>query len=96
MLIRLRLGRNLHIQQLLPHTTSLVMQCWDSINGIHRQREPVSLVADGKLKRGIDVALLLVASDVEIELAGSLVGETVDEPWIGMEVEDNGTVLREY
>jgi len=94
-LIRLRLGRNLHIQQLLSDAAGLVVQCRDSVNGVHCQRESISLVANSQLERSVDITLLLVASNVEVELAGSLVGQSVDEPWVGVEVEDDGAVLRE-
>jgi len=53
------------------------------------------LIADGQLERGIDVALLLVASDVDVQLSGTLVGQTMDEPWVGVEVEDDGFVICE-
>lgn len=71
------------------------MQRWDTINGIHGQTVTISLVADSQLKWGIDVALLLVASDVDIELAWALIGEPVDEPWVGVEVEYDGFVVCE-
>lgn len=71
------------------------MQAWDTINSIHSQTVPISFVPDGKFQWCVDVSLLLVAADVEIELAGSLVGESVNEPWVGMEVEDDGFIVCE-
>ena len=71
------------------------MQRRNAINSIHRQAIPVGLVADGELERGVDVSLLLVASDVQVGLPGTLVRETVDEPWVRVEVEDDGLVVCE-
>ena len=68
------------------------MQARDPINRIHRQTIPVRLIPDRQLERGVDVALLLVAADVEVEAAGTLVGQAVDEEGVGVEVEDDGAV----
>lgn len=89
------LSRNLEVHQLLADSSALVVQSWDTVNSIHRERVSISLISDSQLERSVDVALLLVATDVDVELAGTLVGESVDEPWVGVEVEDDGSVVRE-
>ncbi len=94
-LIRLRLGSNLHIQQLLSHAASFIMKCRDAVNRIHGKRVSISLVSNGQLERRVNVALLLIASDMDVELSRTLVGQAVDEPWVRVEVEDDGSVLRE-
>jgi len=71
------------------------MQRRDAINSIHRETVPISLISDSQLEWRIDVALLLVSADVDVELTGSLICESVDEPWVGVEVEYNGSVIRE-
>lgn len=71
------------------------MQAWDTINSIHCKTIPISFVSDGELQWCVDVSLFFVTSDVEVELARPLVGESVDEPWIGVEVEDDGFVICE-
>jgi hypothetical protein len=77
-LIRTSLHLQLLIQQLLPHPRRLIMQARDPINRIHRQTIPVRLIPDRQLERGVDVALLLVAANVQVEAAGPLVGQAVD------------------
>ena len=52
------------------------------------ETEPVDLVLDGKLQHCVDVALLLVASHVQIAVVRSPVGQPVDQPWVAVEVED--------
>jgi hypothetical protein len=91
-LIRTSLHLQLLIQQLLPHPRRLIMQARDPINRIHRQTIPVRLIPDRQLERGVDVALLLVAANVQVEAAGPLVGQAVDEEGVGVEVEDDGAV----
>jgi len=91
----LLLGRDLHVVELLADTGALVLQHGQAVNGIHGETVTIGLVADSQLKRGIDVTLLLVSSDVDVELTRALVGESVDEPWVGMEIEDDGLVVGE-
>lgn len=94
-LISLSLCLNLQIQQLLSNSGTLVVQAWNTINCIHGQAVSISLVANSQLKRSVNVALLLVSTNVNVGLTGSFVGETVNEPWVGVEVEDDGAVVGE-
>lgn len=71
------------------------MQVRHPINGVNGETEPVRLVADGELERRVNVALLLVSTDVQVLASGPLVGETVDHPGVAVEVEDDGLVGRE-
>lgn len=81
------------IQQSLPRRRTLVAQSLgQSVNRQHGQTIPITLVANRQLQRSIDIALLLVPSDVHVLLSGAVVGQTVDEPGVRVEVEDNGLV----
>ena len=64
------------------------------VDRVDRQAETVGLVLDGQFQRRVDVALLLVAAHVDVVLAGPAVGEPVDQPRIGVEVEDDRLVRR--
>src|SRR5208283_5890063 len=57
----------------------------DRVNG---QGEAVGLVTNSQLQRRVDVALFLVAAHVNAVLIRPAVGEPVDQPGVGMEVED--------
>jgi hypothetical protein len=81
------------LHELLPSpstaVTKLVLHVVDSQDG---QREAISLVADGQLERGVDVALLLVAADVQQLLARTVVGQAVHEPGVGVVGEERGVL----
>ena len=62
------------------------------VDHVDREIEPVDLVADGELQRRVDIALFLVAADVEVAVVGAPVGKLVDEPGIAVEVEDDRLV----
>jgi len=89
------LAPDLFVQQLLPSHGTLVAMARQTVDSVDRKTEPIGLVADSKLKRSIDVTLLLVATDMEIVLALAAVSETVNEPWVRVEVEDDWLVVRE-
>jgi hypothetical protein len=57
----------------------------DCVDG---QAEAVALVADRQLERRVDIALLPVAAHVDVLLMRPMVGQPVDQPRVGMEVED--------
>src|SRR5271167_176944 len=65
------------------------------VDGVNGQAEPVGLVANGQLQRRVDVALLLVTAHMDVALAGPAVREPVDQPRIGVEVEDHRLVRSE-
>ena len=66
-----------------------------AVDRVDRQAEPVGLVADRQLQRRVDVPLLLVAAHVDVVLAGPAVGQPVDQPGVGVEVEDHRLVRGE-
>ena len=82
--------------QELPHASSFVakhiLEVVDCDDG---EREPIGFVPDRKFEGCVNVALLLVASDMHELLAFALVRQTVHEPWVGVEVEDDGPVVGE-
>lgn len=77
---------------MLPHARRGIAQGWNTVDGVDRQAVPVGLIPYSQLKWRIDVALFLVAPHVEVVLTRPLVGETVDEPGVRVEVEDDGFV----
>ena len=97
--VRKVLPLNLLILQGLPCTSALVTErlalFGHLINRQDGNAEAIGFIADGKLERCVDIAFLLVAADVHQVLAWAAVGEAVDEPWIRVEVEDYGLVVRE-
>lgn len=87
---------NLLILQLLPRTRALVAErlaiSRDTVNRQDGDAEAIRLVANSELKRRVDVALLLIAAHVHEVLARAAVGQAVDQPGVGMEVEDDRLV----
>ncbi|CRK12876.1 hypothetical protein BN1723_009833, partial [Verticillium longisporum] len=86
------LGANLLVAQGLPRGGTAVVQARDAVDGVDGEAEAVRLVADGQLEGRVNVALFLVAADVEVGGAGPLVGQAVDEPGVRVEVEYDGDV----
>ena len=68
------------------------LQPGDSVDDVDGEIEAVDLVEDGQLEWRVDVALLLVAADVDVAVVLAAVGEFVDERGVGVEVEDDGLV----
>src|SRR5271166_3645943 len=60
-----------------------------TINSIDRNTEAVNLVANSQLKRCIDASLLFVTAHVHIGVVMATVSQTMDHPWISMEIKDN-------
>lgn len=85
---------NLGIIQLLPRHRTLVLEVRQTIDSVHRETVSISLVTDSEFERSVDVTLLLVASNVDVQGTWALVSESVDEPGVRVEVEDDGSVLR--
>ena len=83
------------VQQRLARMRAARPEEGHPVDHVDRERETVDLVLDRQLHRGVDVALLLVAADVNVVVIGAAVGQAMDEPGIGMEVEDDGFVGRE-
>lgn len=66
-----------------------------TIDSVHRETVSVSLVTDSELERSVNVTLLLVTSNVDVMGTWAFVSESVDEPGVRVEIEDDGSVLRE-
>lgn len=86
---------DLSVKESLSSSSARVAELGDAVNGINGQAEAIRLVADGQLKRGVNVTLLVVTTDVDMLVAGSLVGETMHHPGVAVEVEDDGSVVSE-
>ena len=56
-----------------------VLEAGDAVDDVDGEVEAVDLVEDGQFERGVDVALFLVAADVDVVVIVAAVGELVDE-----------------
>jgi PAS domain-containing protein len=65
------------VGQFIAEATRAQAHAGDAVDGVYGQGEAVGLVADGQLKRRVDVAVLLVAAHVDVVLARPPVGESV-------------------
>jgi hypothetical protein len=91
----IRDGPDLLVPELLTDGRSPVVQVGHPIDGLHGETESIGLVLDGEFERGVDVSLFPVTTDVDV--AGSVppVGESVDEPGVRVEVDNDGLVSGE-
>src|SRR5215510_10766068 len=88
-------ARDLLVEQCFANAGTCDTETGYPVNSIHGQGEAVGLIADGELQRRVDVALLLVAAHVNVVLTGPAVRESMDEPRVGVKVEDHGLVRGE-
>src|SRR5262245_25975546 len=88
-------ARDLLVEQCLPNAGTCDTETGYPVNSIHGQGEAVGLIANGELQRRVDVALLFVAAHVNVVLTGPAVRESMDEPRVGVKVEDHGLVWGE-
>lgn len=86
---------NLGIIQLLPRHRTLVFEVGQTINSVHRETVSVGLITNSELERSVDVTFLLVTSDVDVLRTRALISESVDEPGVRVEVEDDWSVFGE-
>ena len=90
------LGLDPLIKELLTSTRSAVTESiLHVVNSQDGEREAISLIPNSELQGRVDVALLLVATDVEELLTGAVVGQAVDQPRVGVECKDDGPVVCE-
>src|SRR5208337_484708 len=85
---------NLAVAKLLFSMRPNPLQFRNAVNGIDGETEPVRLVVNCQFHRRIDIALLFVAADMQIPVVCAPIGETVNQPGIAMEVEDDQLVGR--
>ncbi len=62
------------------------------VDDVNREVETIDLVLDGELQRRIDIAVLLVAADMEVLMIGPAVGEFVNQPGVTVEIENDRLV----
>jgi hypothetical protein len=83
------------IHQFFPYSSSTITQFRDTINRINRETETIRLVLDRQPKRGINITFLSIACDVDVVLTFTHIRETVDEPRVRVEIEDDRLVVCE-
>ena len=86
---------DLLVEQGLANTGTGDTETRDPVDRVDGQAETVGLVANGEFQRCVDVALSRCSRGRGCVLAGPAVGQTVDEPGVGVEVEDDRRVRRE-
>jgi len=91
-LVRVIPARDLLILELFFGVGSDLLQFRHSLDDVHRETKAVGLILDCKLERCVDIALLFVSAHVHIAVICSAICQTVDEPWISVEVEDDGLI----
>ena len=77
----------------LLQVVSLGAKFGHAVDHVLHQMEPVQFVLHSHVEGRRDRALFLVAADVEVSV-GPTIGQSVDQPWIAVEAEDDVLVLR--
>ena len=86
---------DLQVPKRVPGMRPTRLKGRNAVDCVHRQSKSVDLVLDGQFHRRIDVALLLVAADVEIIVVVPPISQAMDQPRVGMEIEDDRLVVGE-
>lgn len=92
---RIRDGPDLLVPELFTDGRSPVVQVGHLVDGLHGETESIGLVLDGEFERGVDVSLFPVSTDVDVAGPVSPVGESVNEPGVRVEVDNDGLVSGE-
>src|SRR5437879_5499053 len=87
--------RDALVNQLFPHAGTSDAEAWHPVDGVYRNAEAIGLITDGEFQRRVDIALFLISTDVDVVLAGSAVGQPMNQPRVSMEVENHGLIWRE-
>ena len=74
------------------HVRAGIAQTRHAVDHVDGELEAVDLVDDREFERRVDVALLLVAVNVDVLVIRAAVGELVDERRVRVEVEDDRLV----
>lgn len=89
-ILRLDLG----VKQQLSEGTTLVAQKWHIVERRDGETVSIDTIANSQLERCVDVALLAVSRNNPLG-ALAVVGHSVNQPWVGVEVKNDGLVLSE-
>ena len=81
--------RDLLVEQRLARARSADLVTRHAVDRIDGQAEAVGLIANSELQRRVDVALFFVAAHVDMALMRAVIGQPVDQPRIGMKVEND-------
>ena len=73
-------ANKLALLQCLAGARARVGKTRNPLDGIDREAETIGLIVDRKRKRCIDVSLLLKATDMDVVLTGTTIGQAMDHP----------------
>ena len=83
------------VLKLLLEIDALVAGLWQAIDGVHDEVEAVQIIEHRHIERRGDRTFFFVAADVQVLMVGATVGESVDQPGISVEREDDRFVFGE-
>src|SRR5579871_5490501 len=86
---------DLTVAELLLGMCADALQSGDAVDGVDGKAEAVGFVVDRQLHRRIDVTFFLVAAHMQVLVVSAPVGQSMDQPRISMEIEDDRLVRRE-
>ena len=68
---------------------------WHSVDDVAHQVEAIEIIHHTHIEWGAGGTFLLVTADMQISVASSPIGQSMNEPWIAVEREDDGLIRRE-
>src|SRR5215472_13773283 len=92
---RIFLSRDLLVPEVLQCRASYALQLRNMLDCIHGQGEPIDAIFNCQLQWSIDVPLFSIAVNMEVLMIGAAVGQSMNEPGISVEAEDDGFINRE-
>ena len=95
MFIRVPPASDLPVAEALFSVRANGLKFGNAVNCVDRQTEAVGFVVDRQFHRRIDVPFFLVAAHMQVLVIGTPVGQSVGEPRISVEIEDDRLVRGE-
>src|ERR1039458_6052005 len=83
------------VLKLLLEIDAPVARLWQAINGGHDEVEAIQIIQHRHVEGRGDGPFFLVTADVQVLVVGAAVGQSVDQPRVGMERKDDRLVFGE-
>jgi len=88
-------ARDLLVEKALLRVPADFLQSGHSVDDIHGQAEAIDVVIDRQLQRRVDIAFFLVAANMHVVVIVATVRQTMNQPGLLVDVEDDRLVHRE-
>src|SRR5579859_4109588 len=94
-LIRVIPARDLLIVESFHSAAPNLLKLRHALDRVHGQTETINLVLNRQFQRRIDIALFLVAANVQILVICAAVRQAMDEPGVSVKIKNDRLIYRE-